>query len=132
MILAGDAGGGPHHTIGSALADGDLPSTAVRAVLKAVNRRLERQLPEAGTTGHRSQTSPGSTSTEGSPVSDIRESVTLVKGYLDLMLAHLGTLDIDQQRDLLQGAVFGAQRLVANLDTFNLPDSPAGAMHGLA
>ena len=116
VILSSDSPPGPDHVIGSAMTDGDLAAAAVRAVLKACNRRLEQATSNVDRLGlFGEQVSSGRPPTPGGAASSMWDSATLVKGYLDLMLAYLGALDTGQQRQLLQGAVRGTQRLIANL-----------------
>ena len=124
VILSRDSPGDPAHVIGSALADGDLPAAAVRAVLKACNRGLKQASPGASLGSFEEQVAAVRTSTAGGSASGVWDSATLVKGYLDLMLAHLDVLDTDRQRQLLQGAVRGTQRLIANLQMVDLGRRP--------
>ncbi len=44
VVSAGDGGGGEHLTVGSALSSGDDGEATVRAVLDALNRRIERRI----------------------------------------------------------------------------------------
>lgn len=107
---------GVERLVGSALVEDGLPGAAVRATLQACNRRLGLLVEQESREPDPSRRTSPATDLAGIVAHQLRGPATTLVGYLELLHAHIDSLDDGARQSMLDHSLDGGRRLLARLE----------------